>query len=268
MIIDNFILVVFTIFPVLFLFYLFPEAKNNMLSYLNTQVIGSIQSVQTVDSRFAIIGWFFQGIIIPLIMGLIIIIISLKKRVKKPLFKENLREALMLSAIVLSGVIPIMISMKQRSFYILTVYPLFSIGLAYYLYPMIKSFTYNMKIPQRGYKSFNYITIGIVFISIILSICQINRIGRDKEMILDSKVIIDIVGRNTTINICPEMYSMWSLHGYMSRYGNVSLDSNINNIHKYYLTIGDLNNNFTDDNYDFIPLKTIKYKLYKKKEMK
>ena len=268
MIIDSFILVAFTILPIALLFFIVPEAQNNMLSYFNKQVIGSIQNVQTVNSRFAIIGKFIESIIIPLVVGLIIIIVSLKKKVKKPLFKENLREALMFLAIVLSGVIPIMISMKQRGFYILTVYPLFSIGLAYYLYPMIQPIIDKLKTNHKGFKIFKGITVGIVFISTAFSVSQINRIGRDKDMILDSKAVIDIVGRNTTLNICTEMYSMWSLHGYLSRYGNVSLDKNQNNNHQYYLSLENCNKQFLEDKYDLVPIKTKKFKLYKRKWMK
>jgi 4-amino-4-deoxy-L-arabinose transferase-like glycosyltransferase len=268
MIIDNVIIVAFTILPIALLFFVVPEAQNNILNYFNKQVIGSIQNVQTVDSRFAIIGKFIISIITPLVIGLIIIIGSLKKKVKKTFFNENLREALIFLAIVLSGVIPIMISMKQRSFYILTVYPLFSIGLAYYLYPIIKPVIDKLKTNQKGFKIFKGITVGIVFVSLVLSVSQVNRIGRDKDMILDSKAVVDIIGRNTTINICTEMYSIWSLHGYMSRYGNVSLDKNQNNIHQYYLSLENCNKQFLEDRYDLVPIKTKKYKLYKRKGQK
>jgi 4-amino-4-deoxy-L-arabinose transferase-like glycosyltransferase len=265
MIIDNIIIVAFTIIPIALLFFLVPDAQNNMLNYFYKQVIGSIQNVQTVNSRFFIIGAFFESIIIPLIIGLIIIIVSLKKDRNMALFRENLSKFLMFFAIVLSGVIPIMISAKQSSFYILTVYPLFSVGLAYYLYPFINSIINNVKITPNSYVVFKKITIGIVFISITMSVTQINRIGREKNEVLASKAIIDIVGRNTTINICPEMYIIWSLHGYMSRYGNISLDENQNNKHQYYLSLENCNRQLLEDKYDLIPLKTKKYKLFKRK---
>lgn len=268
MILDSVIIVTFTILPIALLFFGVPKAQNSILNYFNSQVIGSIQNIQTVDSRFAIIGEFIKSISIPLIFGLIIMIVFFLKKVKKSLFNENLREALMFLTIVLSGVIPIMISMKQRGFYILTVYPLFSIGLAYYLYPLIKPVFDKLKTNQKGFKIFKGMTFGIILGSIGLSANQINRIGRDKDIILDSKAVIDIVGRNTTINICPEIHSIWSLHGYMSRYGNISLDDNQNNIHQYYLSLENCNKRFLEDRYDLIPIKTKKYKLYKRKGIK
>ena len=268
MIADTVIVVAFTILPVILLFFIVPDAQNNMLNYLNEQIIGSIQNTRTVNSRFAIIGGFFGNIITPLIVGLIILAVALKKKVQKSLFKENLRESLMFFAIVLSGVLPIMISMKQRYFYILTVYPLFSIGLAYYLYPMIKSIFSIVEINKKKIVIFKVLTVIIVLASTILSISQVNKVGRDKDMIFASKAIIEVVGKNTTINICSEIASHWSLHGYLSRYGNVSLDKNQNHICQYYLSLGDCNKNRIKKEYNLLPIKMKRYKLYRMKGIK
>jgi 4-amino-4-deoxy-L-arabinose transferase-like glycosyltransferase len=264
---DSIIIVAFTLLPIALLFFAIPDAQNYMLSYFDIQILDSINNVKTVNSRFAIVGGFFENIIVPLSVGLLIIVISLKTKVQKALYKENLRASLMFFAVVLSGVLPLMISMKQSNFYLLTVYPLFAVGLAYYLFPMIKSILYNVKTNKKWNKIFKGITIGIVFISLGLSVSRINKIGRDKDVILDSKAVIDIVGRNTTINICSDMYYIWKLHGYMSRYGNVSLDNNQTNIHKYYLSLGDCNKELLADGYNEIPVKMKKYKLYKLKEI-
>jgi len=265
MIADSLMMIAFTVLPVVLLYMLIPDAKNNMLQYFTHQVIGSIQNVQTVDSRFAIMGWFFQSIIFPVIVALIVIIFAFKMKLNKSLFRKNIRESLVFFAIVLSGVVPIMISMKQRSFYIITVYPLFAVGLGYYLYPVIKAIANNLKVRPIGHKIFKGITWGLAILSVVLSVNQINRIGRDKNMITDCKTIIEIVGKNTTIGICPELYSVWYLHGYMSRYGNVSLDANLNHNHLYFLTSEDCKSRSLAG-YDLIPIKTKIYRLYKRKQ--
>jgi hypothetical protein len=58
----------------------------------------------------------------------------------------------------------------------------------------------------------------------------------------------------------------WSLHGYFSRYGNVSLESNQENVCQFYLTTGDCNETILDANYYLVPIETKKYKLYKIKD--
>lgn len=266
MIIDTIILVSCTIIPVAMLYFIVPEAQNNMSRYFNKQVLGSIKNIKTVDTRFAIIREFFKNIIISLVIGITIIGVAIKKNVQKCLLKQNLKESLMFLAIVFSGILPIMISMKQRGFYILTVYPLFAIGLAYYLYPIVKPAIDKIEINNKIFKIFKGITIGTIFISLGLSIGQINRVGRDKEMIYDSKAVIAIVGENNTINICSNMHSTWGLHGYFSRYGNVSLDKNEKNICQYYLSLGNCSKEYLERNYELVPIETKKYTLYKLKE--
>jgi len=174
----------------------------------------------------------------------------------------------MFVTIVFSGILPIMISMKQSRFYILTVYPLFAIGVAYYLYPILKPIIENIKFESNGFKLFKRISIGIVIVSIFMSIFQINRVGRDYAMIYDSKAVINVVGKNTTINVCPNMYVMWSLYGYFSRYGNVSLDTDQKNVCQYYLSVGDCNIQQLSENYDLVTLETKEYILYKRKGKK
>jgi 4-amino-4-deoxy-L-arabinose transferase-like glycosyltransferase len=268
MTVDTVALVLVTILPIALLYFTSIDAQNNMLNYFRNQVISSIQSVQTVDSRFAILGGFFSSIAIPLIVGFFIIMIALKMKVQKYLFKLNIREFFMFTAIALSGVIPIMISLKQRNFYILTVYPLFAIGLAYCLYPIIKLAISKITTESKGFKIFKGVTIGIIFTSIILTISQINRVGRDKAMINDCKAVINTVGKDITINICPNMFSIWNLHGYFSRYGNLSLDCNQKNVCQYYLSLDDCNKDVLEKDYYIVPIETEKYKLYQLKENK
>lgn len=266
MTIETLILILITILPIALLYFLVPAAQNNMLNYFNMQIIGSINDVKTVDTRFAIIGMFVESIIFPLVIGIIVIIVALKQKVEKKLLTVNLKEAIIFISIVFSGIFPVIISMKQRGFYILTVYPLFAIGLAYFLYPILNPVIDNIKSETKGFKIFKVISIGIVPISILLSILQVNKIGRDKIMINDSKEVISVIGENITINICPEMFSLWSLHGYFSRYGNVSLDSNEENRCQYYLSLENCNKEYLNKNYELMSVETEKYKLYRRKK--
>jgi 4-amino-4-deoxy-L-arabinose transferase-like glycosyltransferase len=262
---DTLFLISATIIPILLLYIFIPDAQNNMLSYLNKQVIRSIQNVKTVDSRFTIIIKFLQNIIIPCIIALTTIIICKIKKINTNIITNNLKYTLMFMSIVLSGIIPIMISMKQSGFYILSTYPLFAIGLAYLLYPILIQFIEKIKTNTKGFIIFKVITWGLVITSIGLSFSSLNKISRDKDTITDCKAIIKTIGYNTTINICPEMYSNWGLHGYFSRYGNISLENNQNNISQYYLSDNTCNKEYLKNNYDLVNINTVKYKLYKLK---
>lgn len=264
-IISTISLILFTVLPIALLFLMSDSARNNMLSYLDIQVRRSIQNVQTVDTRFAIIGEFLESASIPLVIVAVFVIIAKALKLEKSLFTKNLRGFLMFTTITLSGVLPIMISLKQRDFYILTVYPLFSIGLAYYIYPIIKPVLANINYESRGFKVFKVLTIGMTLTSTILCFNTKNKLGRDKEMIQDSKAVINIVGENEVIGICPSIHSNWSLHGYFSRYGNVSLNKNQNILHPYYISTKDCHNEIITNNYKIVPLETNIFKLHELK---
>lgn len=262
---DTLILILSTVLPIALLYFFVPAAQNNMLNYLDNQLLASIQNIKNVDTRLAIVGMFFGNIILPLLLSVLVIIVALKQKVEKNYFTKNLREALIFLFVVFSGILPIMISMKQRSFYILTVYPLFAIGLAYYLYPVLNIAIKKISTKSKGFKVFKIMTYGVVMISILLSLLHINRIGRNKVIIKDTKAVIRFIGEDVSINICPDMYYNWSLHGYFSRYGNVSLIQDKKNNCQYYLSVENCNKKFLNENYKLMPAETEKYKLYRKK---
>ncbi|MCK9302696.1 MAG: glycosyltransferase family 39 protein [Bacteroidales bacterium] len=263
MMVDTLVFVAATIIPIAFLFGFIPDARNNMINYFETQVMKSIQTVKTVDSRFTIVIKFFKNIMMPLLFGLIVIVVAATKKVKMSLLKQNIKVAAIFFAVVLCGILPIMISMKQRGFYILSVYPVFAIGFAYLLYPVLKIAI--DKVTLKYAKLLKIVTGCVIIISVGLSVSQIGRVGRDKEMVSDCKTVIDIVGKNVTINICPVMFSNWSLHGYFSRYGNVTLDQDYRNVCQYYLIFDECNMENMDAQYDEIPLVLNNYKLYRLK---
>ena len=260
---DTIVLVLVTTLPIAVLYFSSAEAQNYMLTYFTKQVMGSIENVQTVDTRFAIVQGFFGSILAPLLFAFLILLVARKMKMPKSFIRMNIREFLMFCTIALSGVIPIMISLKQRNFYILTVYPLFAIGLAYCLLPTIKELTSTIVFKSKSFKALQKITISIILISTSLFFYQTNRMELDNDLIYDSKIIINEIGKDNTINICQELRTNYSLHGYFSRFGNVSLESSPKNVCQYYLSFGDCNKETLETNYDLISLKTRKYKLYK-----
>ena len=77
------------------------------------------------------------------------------------------------------------------------------------------------------------------------------------------KQILEIVSKNTDINICKELYTDWSLHGYYARYANISINPDNNN-EKYFLSTKNCNPNNNNTDYFKIELETQAYDLYEK----
>lgn len=268
MMFDSLVLVTITILPVFLLFLFNIDAQNNMINYFNKQILGSFQKSPIVDSRFIILVKFIENIIVSVLIMALILFAGLKKNISQSISSERLKTSLMFIAIVLSGIIPIMISMKQRGFYILSVYPFYAIAISYYFQPYIKRFIAQISFNSKIFYLFKIFTVVIISISITLSLLQINRTGRDHTLINDSKKIIDVVGKYAVVDVCKNMRSNWSLHGYLARYGHVSLDRSKKNSKDYYITSDNCHDDFLFGNYMPVPIKSSFYKLYKVNETK
>lgn len=218
-----------TIAPLLIAVLVSDSAYDNLSFYLENQVKGSVQNVSTVDTRFQILIDFVSHSAIVLGVALLIYGLTYKQK-----FKQNNSISWVLFALVLCGILPIMISLKQREFYILTVYPLFTIGLSLLLLPRIKSlFDYIKNNPNLSttLKGLNTLAFGTVIALFIM--LPKGKPTRDHELIEVVEKTMQFAPTEKTISICTPMYSNWYLHGYFARLGQLSLD--IHNEHPYSL---------------------------------
>ena len=209
-------LFLFTITPFILFYLFYPTAIDSIGNYIHKQVFGSIQNISTVESRFFIIDKLMLELLPALVLCLIIFYFSVKRK-----FKVDLPEkkwGLFFFLLALSGVLPIMISMKQSGFYILTTFSFFSVAFGILVAPFIASV-----IPK---KTFKILLLGLFILigSLLLSVKQIGEIGRNHELIEDVQLILTVIPENSAISIDEDMRRNYSLIGYFARYGNVSLN--------------------------------------------
>jgi 4-amino-4-deoxy-L-arabinose transferase-like glycosyltransferase len=223
-----------TALPIALLYFLSDDAHKYLNSYFTNQVAWNSQNVRTVSTRFAILGGFFQSVLPPVLIAFFVAGLAYIKKIPLTLPRANYKIALLYFCITLSGVLPIMISLKQSNFYILTVFPFFAIGLGILLLPLIERLI-NIR-GTNWFKHFTIIVFCMLLVSLSIAIARTNKIGRDKNKIIDCNKIIETIGSNQLINICPEIYSDWSLHGYYARNGNISLMPFVDTGYRYYLT--------------------------------
>ena len=170
MFIDSAVLVFFSLLPLLILIMIFPAAKIFLLKYFDNQVVGSIKSAVTVNSRFDIVKRMFSELIFPGSVCFLFILWGRFKTSVTIFLKANNRMSLLFIAIGLNGVLPIMISLKQSGFYILATYPFFAIGLSLLVYPLLDSLFIKMNYNSKGFILFKWISYGLFISGLILSI--------------------------------------------------------------------------------------------------
>ncbi len=265
MAIDSMGMFMFTLVPLILLVLLYPEAGLSIHKYIETQVINSIKNVTTIDSRSYIVTRLLLEMIPAISLFVIFTIFGWYKKISLNLIRSNYKIALVFVLLGLTGVLPIMISMKQSGFYILATFPFFAIGIAVLIYPVIDLLLNNINYNSKGFLVFKWVAKGIFFSGILLSFYFSNHIGRDRNKITDTYKILAVLPEGSIINIYPNMWQDWSLHGYFGRYKNVSLDPNIDNKRAYLLIHKNDYSDTIHQDYKIVELQTTDYKLFKRK---
>jgi len=260
-IIDTIFLSVATVIPLLIIYIITPESIDSLIAYFNKQIVGSIENIQTVNSRFYILWRLLNELIPAYILVLITFIFFKRNKV------DNIKTkwVLVFFTLGLSGVIPIIVSMKQSGFYILATFPFFSIAIAAIVAPRVLQLTNRIDTQNKGYKIFKIISYLLLVGSIIFATMQIKRIGRDKDKINDVYSIIKIVPKKSTISVQENLWSDWSLHGYFQRHSFISLDPNMQSAHKYFLINKGTENELLKD-YKKVAVDLELFDLYEKQE--
>jgi 4-amino-4-deoxy-L-arabinose transferase-like glycosyltransferase len=255
------LLVLFAVLPIFILFLISPAAQQAIFAYIEIQVVKSVSSIVTVDSRFFIVKRLFSELLVSLSICLIVYF-SVKKRAANFQTKHaNTPTIFVFLALGLSAVLPIMISMKQSGFYILPSYPFFMIACTLLFEKEFLYLTRYLTTAGKIINRFTFTVFSLLAVGIILSTYFGFGYGKDKSKVHDMEKIIQVVPEKTMVTICPNLVEDWSLFAYYKRYKLIDFDPN--HFRKYLLTN---KNSCTDfkipQDYAKVPLKTIEYELY------
>jgi 4-amino-4-deoxy-L-arabinose transferase-like glycosyltransferase len=223
-----------TVLPFILMITFFSDAALFFKEYFNKQIIGSIAHVNTVDSRFFIVVRCFTELLISIALFLVLRFAWKAKSNKQTNQHTYQKWSKVLLLLAISGVFPIMISLKQSGYYILTTYPLFALALSLPLHNKLLDIIEN-KLTVTISKWIKITTLLLLLVAVINGVWIYKFKERDKEKLEILDATIKTVAPNTTINITSEFTEDWGLHGYFMRYGFISLDANNPLQHNYLL---------------------------------
>lgn len=208
------------------MFLAFPPSLPYLKDYFQLQVIGGGLHEATVATRFSIVSDMMQQLLIPLIIALALVICKAKNKVNNKVFEFPLDKTRFFIFLItgLLGVLPIMVSVKQRDFYMLAAMPFFALACGHLTLSMVK--TLMLKITLNSRKWLSVSASCILLIGIVLNLIHIGKYGRDEAQIEDVKKRIAEADGRTIIEIPPEEFTNWVAHAYFMRYGKISLIPN------------------------------------------
>ena len=256
---ESAIVVLSSVLPLLLLFTLWVDAREFIFNYIDKQVINSIQNVETVGSRFYIIIQTAIDLLPAVAIGLLLLLRAQIKKIPLQKMKPDNKLALVFLLLASTGVIPIMISLKQSLFYVLATMPFFAISIGILINPLIEELSEKLK----SSLIFKYLSYSLLLAGIVLCLYFSNKIGRDKHIIQDMHAIAEIVPENSIISVNLDLWVDWSLHAYYFRYHNISLD--MNKRRQYLLLKKDGENEIGMVGYEKVNVSTEEYLLFEMK---
>ncbi len=264
MLIESTTMLLCTIVPLILLMLLFPQAKLSLQQYIQTELMHGILNVKTVDSRFFIIKRLISELIPAIGVCMILLFFMRLKKFDIHISKATYKHAVLFILLGLTGVLPVIITMKQSGFYIQATYPCFAIGIAIFINPFIDFLLKDLKYESTKFFTFKWIGYGVFTVGVLLSLYHISHFSREERKLKDIYLIIPEIPAHSIINIHPKMWDDWSLYGYFERYKNISLDVDLAHKREYLLIQNEYYSDTLKNSYKIILLPTINYKLCKK----
>lgn len=219
-----------------------PESRGYFENYMQLQVLAGWSQGEV--HRWQIIVDFLRNTAI--VIGLVLLVVIVNKGVgQKPS-----REQWAMWALVACAVLPMMVSTRQREFYLLTAMPMVAVLLALLIEEPVACWIKPSKVLQ-------YIALALLLGAVALNVVRFGNEGRDAQLQRDMKVIAPQLGRGEMVTVPTPLYFDYKLQGYYYRECRVSLGDQERCRH---LLTTDANP--ADSTYREVPLPTGQYHLY------
>ncbi len=213
-----------------------PDIYHHLYNSLHHQLIGGVLHVQTVTSHFYILYVLLLQGFIPLLLTAIICIIRLKSRPfyrylffwrhTKKLTAEQIERSRLgwfFLAVGVSGILPIMLGLKQQDFYIVPTLPFFAIAMACLLYNLIEDWLERInKTAKRVLAAMAVILFGS---GLLLNINSLNKINSNQVLLNDMRQILPYLSHGEVISVTDEVMSADEVAEYFYRYKSVTFDT-------------------------------------------
>lgn len=216
------LLLVYTLLPAVLLFGLVPAARDNISGYLVQQVVGSLAGEKVVVER-----WYILTVLAQELLGMMLITAVLRWVVgrrwrTRPEKKPTDRTARFWLLVAASASLPIMVSPKQLSFYMVPSVPFFAMAFAFLAAPVVKVLLDGMS--ARATKIWTGFSLALLATSLTLCIIQAGTFARSESMIRDVDAIAEVVKPRATVILAKSLHEEWSLMSYFQRRHYISLN--------------------------------------------
>lgn len=205
-----------------------PAAKTCLQEYMNQQVLMALSGKREVTGgglgRFAIIPELLSQLLPGL--GAVVLVFGLSKLLKRniTLLPERKKALLFFTLLAVSASLPIMLSVKQRSFYLVPSFPYYAIAIGLLGYPFFAALTTNNNIKTSTIRIINVVLVVITLGAAAYIGTRYGKIGRDEELVSDMKTLLQYVPLGERVGVCREMDYDFAFLSYLQRYNRMEVN--------------------------------------------
>jgi hypothetical protein len=231
----------------LVLWYFYAPARHFWEKYINIQLVSSI-SDNDQTGAYSVWDYFYipkQLILQSTPLLGVLLILFLFSKIKKTAFvfeEKTSLKALFFLLMALSGSLPMMISHKSSDYFLLPALPFLVLGFCIALEPTMSLWLAKFALSQSKsliVNRFIYILATGVGIYCLL---QIGRVGREKELIHDIKLLSqnNVIPNGAKVAVCDKMMGHFYYHAYFQRYNRWELTPFSDTSARYFINDTDL----------------------------
>ena len=211
--------------PLTLLWFCVPDAQEFLRKYFENQIVGGMQT-QVTERTYIVTTLLSHGATVLVPAAALALWGWLHKEAVWRPTRDSWRRFGLVFALALCGTLPMMVSTKQRAFYLLTVFPFVALAVAALLEPLARHMEKQLQRPAM-----TVATVAVLIAAVITNALHYGKPGRDKAMLHDMDVMAAEVHDGELVALAPELASNNSLHGYWYFYHRVTLDANAQHCH-------------------------------------
>ena len=228
--------------PLVAIAILVSESRVYFGNYMHMQVLAGWSQGEV--HRWQILLDFLRNTAV--VIGVVLIVVVVNKGVGKN--PTRLHWAMWL--LVACAVLPMMVSTRQREFYLLTAMPLVAVLAGLLLEEPVARWLQPTKV-------WGYIAVALLAGAVVLNAIRFGTVGRDAQLQQDMKIIVEHLDDGETVTIPTPLYYDYKLQGYYYRARRITLDDQ--HRCRHLLTTVEYP---ADSSYREVPLPTKEYRLY------
>ena len=197
-----------------------PEARSSLMQYAEGRLLHRIDQDPTVDYRWRTVQHLFLAMLGPLLLTLIAVLSARRSGQQGPMVAG--KKATALIAVGLSGVLPLMLTMVQKSFYMVAALPMIAVGLAVWAAPQVVRWTERPRTAAlRGVM--NAFAVASLAGVVLAAGLFFGTPSRDAELLNDTALIGEVVPAHALVSAEQPVLDQWNFQSYLMRYHFISL---------------------------------------------